>query len=210
MLNVLMFTPTLPERITNPFLEPCRFRRKQIETRHWLDVMENSEQGPLGPRYEAGRQAALENGCDFMFIIEDDERPPVDILVKFLATKASVVCGIKQLRPDSAKGFCYTPLIWHFKEEDVINSPMLSVSQVRPGSQKDPFPFRGTVSSPCLIDLSLNIPFRSRPSGQGSRIVDDGWDIALSEDLEGKGIRPVCCPQVVTEHFCLTTQQVYV
>jgi hypothetical protein len=214
-MKILVATPTIPSRKADPFLEPCRLKRKEFVDRYNMIQMELMEQTVLSERYEHARQFGLDHGFDFLFTYEDDILPPnnfVDLLLEPIKKiGAQCVCGITPLRPWSTRNdhVVYVPTRHVPLEENVLNSRIIRVEQIVPGLRSEPyFPIaHGTIAGPCFISLKLDIPFRTGTTGPRP-LIDDGWDLAFSDDLCAK--TPFyCCPAAVSKHYCIDTHNIY-
>jgi len=214
-MKILIATPTIPTRQADPFLAPCRLKRGEFRFQYDMEQLEMMEQTVLSERYERARQHGLENGYDWLPTFEDDILPPdnfLELLFKPIQeVNASCVCGITPLRPQSTRQptVVYVPTRHVPLEENVLNSRIMRVEQITPGLRNEPyFPIaHGTIAGPCLISLKLDIPFRTGTTGPRP-LIDDGWDLAFSDDLCAK--TPFyCCPEAVSKHFCVDTHNIY-
>jgi hypothetical protein len=216
-MKTLIVTPTILSRFNDPFLKPCVEARTQIAKTESDEFYVDTDQGPLALRYELARQAAIKWKCTHMMIVEDDELVPSSILTEFhrtlLETRGKAVCCVKPLRPFTAHGNVYMPLLWNYEHNyPVINDRIMTVTQLKP-DPNDHAPFKvqgGTITSPLLMDLTLNIPFRSKQgyiSDWGPH--DDQWDLNLADDMATQRIPFYVRRDLTVKHFCIETYNIY-
>jgi hypothetical protein len=215
--STLLFTPVHPDRTDDDFLDPCRNRRRMLSIMYALDRVEDDSAGPertnpgringLGAVYEKARLGAIEKGYKWLFIVEDDEEPPVDILRKFrrvvAKTGTQVVTGLKPLR--KTQPVKYVPWLWNWGMLPMGVHGLVSISEIRPGQRTDPFPFFGQICPPFLMDLSLGVAFSDKET---FTYRGGGWDTRFSEELFKAKISAWCEPTVVTKHYCVDTHTI--
>lgn len=100
-MKILRFTPLHPGRLNNPFLDPCRKRRAEIDLDHRIvQTMEHSGPEPIGLKHLYAFQIAISRGYDWVFTIEDDIIPPLNILdiLDLEHSSGTLVCSASRLR----------------------------------------------------------------------------------------------------------------
>ncbi len=209
--KVLFFTPTIPDRQRNPFLDPVRVQHDLIERAGHLDSrlirVVDSRPGDLGKIYDENAQEAIHHGFDWIFAVEDDEAPPHATLRFFLevqeATHAKILTGTKHLRAASLKkeGMSY-PWKWIFFEHGIHRVEPVGMDQ-----HAQPFEiYGGTFATPMLLSVPLlaekNLHFHAMSDGKN-------WDYLFSKAVYDAGLPFTVVPSVHAKHYCVDSGIIY-
>jgi hypothetical protein len=211
MNRVLFFTPTIPRRLNNPFLDPVRKAHEKVTG---VDERLIDRTTPvLSNAYAHAHAYALQCGFDWVLCVEDDEEPQPDIAIRFLEIAQQfhtdgIFMGSKRLREVSV----YVPGEWKFRNNPpALNEKPLSVRQIRP-NESGPVPLiGGLICTPMMYSPAWfkkqGLDFHGNQ--RWGKTDNLNWDSSLADDLFTKRLRFIACPTVTVRHWDEKTKQVF-